>query len=339
MLVRVVRGKIFLCALVPLCDIIKIWVKGNCMQTQSNIHFEIFGTLMLLAVFWLLFYRLHYQESKLKRILLIVCMALYRPLLTILPDLFRILFPFVIVTILVFLAVTKKRSVWITTAYLLGAIVFIDAIVGAMVLGLTNDFVFSNKYLYIYGGLSIYIVLFLTAVFYFLLMRAVPQEALDRIPLRIWIILLLIQPVGTAVSYVSTNSLLVKLDSGDNNFLFLGSFLLILFVLSLVIFYLFVNYASSYSARLLAGELNKTPPVYSQKSGLSPEFIEKYGLTARETEIVTALLQGKSDKDIGAILHVSVDTVKTHLKNIYRKTGAPGRYALMALVGTGNNEQ
>jgi DNA-binding CsgD family transcriptional regulator len=286
---------------------------------------------MLFAMFWLLFFRLHYQESKLRRILLIVCMTLYRPLLAILPDLFRILFPFAIVTILAFLAATKKRSVWITAAYFLGAIVFIDAIASAMVLGLTDNLAFSN--LYIYGGLSIYIALFLAAIFYYLIMRAVPQEVVNRIPLRIWLILLLIQPVGTAVFNISMDFLLVQLDSGDNNFLLLGCFLSVLFVLSLVIFYLFVNYASSYSARLLAGELNKTPPVYSPQSGLSPEFIEKYSLTARETGIATALLGGKSDKDIAVFLCISVDTVKSHLKNIYRKTGAPGRYALMALVG------
>jgi DNA-binding CsgD family transcriptional regulator len=302
------------------------------MQTQLNIHFEIFGALMLFAMFWLLFYRLHYQESKLKRLLLIVCMVLYRPLLAVLPDIFRILFPFVIITVLAFMAVKKKNSVWITAAYFLGAIVFIDAIASAMILGLSGNLL-SNKYLYIYGGLSIYIVLFLAAVFYYLIMRAVPQEALDRIPLRIWLILLLIQPVGTAAFYVSMDSLLAQLDSGDNNFIFPGCFLFILFILSLVIFYLFVNYASGFSARLLAGELNKTPPIYSPQSGLSPEFIEKYSFTVRETEIVIALLQGKSDKDIGALLCISIDTVKTHLKNIYRKTGAPGRYALIALVG------
>jgi DNA-binding CsgD family transcriptional regulator len=288
---------------------------------------------MLFAMFWLLFYRLHYQESKLRRILVIVCMTLYRPLLAVLPDLFRILFPFVIVTVLAFLALTKKRSVWITAAYFLGAIVFIDAIATAMVLGLADSLASSN--LYIYGGLSIYIVLFLAAAFYYSIMRAVPQEVVNRIPLRIWLILLLIQPAGTAAFYISMDSLLVQLDSGDNNFLFLGCFLLSLFVLSLVIFYLFVNFASGYSARLLAGELNKTPPVYSPQSGLSPEFIEKYNFTARETEIAVALLRGNPDKNIGALLNISVDTVKSHLKNIYRKTGVPGRYALMALTGIG----
>jgi DNA-binding CsgD family transcriptional regulator len=299
------------------------------MQTGLNIHFEIFGALMLFAMFWLLFYRLHYQESKLKRILLIVCMTLYRPLSAVLPDLFRILLPFVLITVLAFLAVTKKNSVWITAAYFLGAMVFIDAIASAMVLGLS----FSNNDLYIYGSLSIYVVLFLVAVFYYLIMRSVPQEALDRIPLRIWLILLLIQPVGTAVFYVSMDSFLVQLDSGNNNFIFLGCFLFIMFALSLVIFYLFVHYASGFSARLLAGELNKTPPVYTPQSGLSSEFIKKYGLTGREAEITVTLLGGKSDKEIALLLNIAVNTVQVHLKSVYRKTGAPGRYALMALAG------
>jgi DNA-binding CsgD family transcriptional regulator len=288
---------------------------------------------MLFAMFWLLFYKLNYQESKSKRILLIVCMALYRPLSAIpLPGLFKILFPFVMIAVLAFLAGTKKRSVWITAAYFLGATVFVDTVATAMILGLTD---LSTKDLYIYGGLFIYVVLFLAALFYYLIMRAVPQEALDRIPLRVWILLLLIQPAGTAAFYIPMDSLLTQLEAGHNYFLLLGSFLLILFVLNLVILYLFVNLASGYNARLLAGELNKTPPVYSPQSGLTPEFIEKYGLSRRESEITAALLQGKSDKEIAASLNIAVYTVQSHLKNIYRKTAAPGRYALMALTGLG----
>jgi DNA-binding CsgD family transcriptional regulator len=81
--------------------------------------------------------------------------------------------------------------------------------------------------------------------------------------------------------------------------------------------------------------LNKTPPAYSLQSGLSPEFIEKYGLSGRQVEITAALLQGKSDKDIAASLNIAVYTVQSHLKNIYRKTGTRGRFAVMALVGFG----
>ncbi|MDR0315969.1 MAG: hypothetical protein LBH97_03610, partial [Treponema sp.] len=70
-----------------------------------NIPFELFGTLMLFAMLWLLFYQLNYQESKTKRILLIIGMALYRPLLCIpLPGLLRILLPFALIAVLAWLA-------------------------------------------------------------------------------------------------------------------------------------------------------------------------------------------------------------------------------------------
>jgi DNA-binding CsgD family transcriptional regulator len=44
------------------------------------------------------------------------------------------------------------------------------------------------------------------------------------------------------------------------------------------------------------------------------------------------MLLGKNDKEIAQKLNISVNTVQAHLKSIYRKTGAGGRFALFALV-------
>jgi DNA-binding NarL/FixJ family response regulator len=44
-----------------------------------------------------------------------------------------------------------------------------------------------------------------------------------------------------------------------------------------------------------------------------------YQLTPRETEILTALSQGSSYKIIAAQNFISVDTVRSHVKNIYQK--------------------
>jgi hypothetical protein len=115
-----------------------------------NIPFELFGTLMTFAMLWLLFYQLNYQdrgqESKTRRILLIIGMALYRPLLCIpLPGLLRILLPFALIAVLAWLAGGKKRSVWIAAVYYCGITVSIDTIATAMVLGLTSNPAFSNK--------------------------------------------------------------------------------------------------------------------------------------------------------------------------------------------------
>jgi ATP/maltotriose-dependent transcriptional regulator MalT len=48
-------------------------------------------------------------------------------------------------------------------------------------------------------------------------------------------------------------------------------------------------------------------------------------LTKREIEIVKNLNSGKPITAIGASLHISHNTMKTHLKNVYRKLGAAGR--------------
>ncbi len=44
-----------------------------------------------------------------------------------------------------------------------------------------------------------------------------------------------------------------------------------------------------------------------------------YGLTNREKEILTHLSKGKGLKIIAADLSISIDTVRTHIKNIYEK--------------------
>ena len=50
-------------------------------------------------------------------------------------------------------------------------------------------------------------------------------------------------------------------------------------------------------------------------------------LTERETEVLRCLTEALSTQDIAATLYLSVNTVKTHLKNIYRKLGTSGRSA------------
>ena len=48
-------------------------------------------------------------------------------------------------------------------------------------------------------------------------------------------------------------------------------------------------------------------------------------LTKRELEILRHLATGKPISAIGSTLHISQNTMKTHLKNVYRKIGASGR--------------
>ena len=59
---------------------------------------------------------------------------------------------------------------------------------------------------------------------------------------------------------------------------------------------------------------------HAPPSHLQPDFPSLADpLTIREQEILEELIQGKSNRQIGENLFVSIYTVKTHLRNIYNK--------------------
>jgi two-component system nitrate/nitrite response regulator NarL len=55
-------------------------------------------------------------------------------------------------------------------------------------------------------------------------------------------------------------------------------------------------------------------------------------LTSQEQEVVLALAEGLSNKDIGRRLSLSEGTVKVHLHNLYSKLGVKNRTALVVLA-------
>jgi len=55
-----------------------------------------------------------------------------------------------------------------------------------------------------------------------------------------------------------------------------------------------------------------------QERSVRPVVVD-YGLTPREQEILAHLSKGKGLKMIAADLNISIDTVRTHIKNIYEK--------------------
>lgn len=61
-------------------------------------------------------------------------------------------------------------------------------------------------------------------------------------------------------------------------------------------------------------------------------FIEKYGITAREAEVVREIYQGKANKEIADQLFVTVQTIKDHTHRIYQKTNVKSRSQLASLM-------
>ncbi|RZK96132.1 MAG: LuxR family transcriptional regulator, partial [Rhodococcus sp. (in: high G+C Gram-positive bacteria)] len=67
-------------------------------------------------------------------------------------------------------------------------------------------------------------------------------------------------------------------------------------------------------------------------SRLYPLLMSAYGLTEREKEVTSMVLQGASTSQISAELHVSAQTVQQHLKSIFDKTGVHSRRDLVGTV-------
>jgi DNA-binding CsgD family transcriptional regulator len=65
---------------------------------------------------------------------------------------------------------------------------------------------------------------------------------------------------------------------------------------------------------------------------LSQEFVDRLGISNREREIISMIMQGHPNRTIGERLFISDRTVKNHISSIYRKTGAANKVQLLNMI-------
>ncbi|MFF7726802.1 helix-turn-helix transcriptional regulator [Streptomyces sp. NPDC008001] len=65
---------------------------------------------------------------------------------------------------------------------------------------------------------------------------------------------------------------------------------------------------------------------------LLPTYAAWHGLTARESEVIERLCSREAPRQIARIMGISVHTLNTHVRNVYRKTGTSGRDDLVAAL-------
>lgn len=96
--------------------------------------------------------------------------------------------------------------------------------------------------------------------------------------------------------------------------------------LSYISYFLFILLAYLYITRRYV--IRYEPPHSDVPRNLD-RFCAHYNLSEREREVVPMLIKGTSNRDIAEALFISTNTVKTHVRNIYGKTGASNRLQLM----------
>lgn len=68
-------------------------------------------------------------------------------------------------------------------------------------------------------------------------------------------------------------------------------------------------------------DLGSTPSVSTTDERFTDDFARRLNLTFREVEIISLIRQGLNNVQIAGRIHLSVETVKTHRKNIHFKLG------------------
>jgi DNA-binding CsgD family transcriptional regulator len=108
--------------------------------------------------------------------------------------------------------------------------------------------------------------------------------------------------------------------------------LLVVYVLMLALFF-FMRDKTAHSLRLF-GDLS--PSVATERIGQLDEQVgllaARYGFSEREKEIVILYAQGRSRSFISAQLFISENTVRDHIRNVYRKMGIHNKQTLIDTI-------
>lgn len=284
-----------------------------------------------IAAWWVLFYLMHRPPKLWRRIVLLIAMPaaytfwILTPMSVLQNGVSWALFPIAFA----FLSGDLRRSLF-TAFFYIGMEASIDNTRSSLIALVFGNFfkTYSPGY-YLQYNLQ-YLLVFAVSCFYYNIMKRFAAKP----PFSLWI-LTIIPPLGLWAILTNLavlgDPLLVELGINKYHqpiFLF-GIFSIFC---NLAVFYVYTRTLIQSGARTLAMKVSGTPPVWTLLAGLSPQFCAEFSLSDREKQVAEELLSGKSYKEIAASLCVSPKTVETHLRNIYRKTGAPNHAALSALV-------
>ena len=131
--------------------------------------------------------------------------------------------------------------------------------------------------------------------------------------------------VGFTLSEICMMGLLpvydLFLDTLITNVVFYGTPLIVFFILE----------------RFLNRYYTSRPLEQPVKTDLD-SFFEKYGISKREGEIIELIIKGHSNREIEDKLFISLETVKKHIYNIYKKTRVKNRLQLNYLIRNYNQQ-
>lgn len=297
---------------------------------QPQIQWEITRAVVSIAAWYVLFYRLHKPEALWRRIALLIAMpAAYA---------FWIFTPMSIVAnavswagitvVFAFICGDLRRSLF-TAFFYIGMEASIDNTRSALIALIFNRFFTRHSPAqYLQYNLQ-YLFVFIVACYYYTVMkryRGTPK-------LSSWLLCILPPMIMWAIlTYFTYTADPLLMEQSINIYGPGFCFGLFSISLNLGILYFYIKRTIIIDAQHLTMEISGAEPIWTPENGLSAKFCECYSLTDREKEIVEVMMKGKSNKEIAETVLISIRTVGNYLQTVYKKTGAPNRFALYSLI-------
>ncbi len=100
----------------------------------------------------------------------------------------------------------------------------------------------------------------------------------------------------------------------------------------LSIFHVLPAYALIVSTLLTVFTLSSTTRKMDSSARIDPALLKSCAISPREEEVIHLLINGEGYKDIADKLCISLATVQTHIRNIYRKTDVNSKVELINLL-------
>jgi len=299
-------------------------------QYQPQILWEITRAAVCIAAWWVLFYRLHKPVVLGRRIALLVAMPTAYIFWKLMPwGTITVIISWAAITIVfAFICGDLRRSLF-TAFFYIGMEMSIDLTRSAFSALLFNGFLPRySPARYLQLNLQ-YLIVFGLCCYYYTIMKRYS----GRLSFASWIILIIAPLIQFMVLTYFTYIADPLLEQQGINIYGPGfCFGLFCILLNLVLLYFYIRQLVITNAQHLTIAVSDVKPIWTLENGLSDNFCKHYQLNDREKDIVEVMMKGKSNKEIADTLYISIRTVGAYLQNVYKKTGAPSRFALYSLI-------
>jgi DNA-binding CsgD family transcriptional regulator len=228
------------------------------------------------------------------------------------------------------------RMAFYTAVYCFGIFMLFNACAASFYTAITGKADTSNSGVFYPVQMTASICRVAWAYFYYIIMRKYTDLNGKSQRRSFWIIATVLPfgSIGLILLYGFYLVPFIPLAGNDASKLFIpdAAMSIFLLIINCMVFYLYARQSVVYNAQVFANITAKTLPLWTVETGLSPAFIQKYKIRPAEQRVVELMMLGKSNKEIAVILNKNIRTPEKHLQNVYVRTGAAGRVALMALI-------